>query len=85
MAAEDWSITAHMDIALKDLDIVLHAAEVCGLDLKSTRLARERWADAVRNIGAEHDIAEIVRLVDPDFSGGGWRGGGDAIGSGTAE
>ena len=85
MAAEDWSITAHMDIALKDLDIVLHAAEACGLDLKSTRLARERWADAVRNIGAEHDIAEIVRLVDPEFSGGGWHGGGDAIGSGTAE
>ena len=83
MAANDWSITAHMDIALKDLDIVLHAAEAGGLDLKLTSLARERWADAVRSIGAEHDIAEIVRLVDPEFSGGGWHGGGDAVGSGT--
>lgn len=85
MAAEDWSITAHMELALKDLDIVMNAAADRGLDLKMTEVARQRWADAIRRIGAEHDIAEIVRLIDPDFSGGGWHGGGDAVGSGTAE
>ena len=85
MAAEDWSITAHMSLAEKDLGIVLDAAEAHGLDLKVAAAARERWADAIRSIGADHDIAEIVRLVDPEFSGGGWHGGGDAVGSGTAE
>ena len=85
MAAEDWSITAHMSLATKDLDIVLHAAEARGLDLKVAGLARDRWADAIGSIGPDHDIVEIVRLVDPEFSGGGWHGGGDAIGSGTAE
>ncbi|HAC10198.1 MAG TPA: 2-hydroxy-3-oxopropionate reductase [Phycisphaerales bacterium] len=85
MAAEDWSITAHMSLAEKDLGIVIDAAEAHGLDLKVAAAARERWADAIRSIGPDHDIAEIVRLVDPDFSGGGWHGGGDAVGSGTAE
>ncbi len=85
MAAEDWSITAHMSRAEKDLGIVIDAAEAHGLDLKVAAAARERWADAIRSIGADHDIAEIVRLVDPEFSGGGWHGGGDAVGSGTAE
>ena len=85
MAAEDWSITAHMSLAEKDLGIVLDAAEAHGLDLKVAAAARERWADAIRSIGADHDIAEVVRLVDPEFSGGGWHGGGDAVGSGTAE
>lgn len=85
MAAEDWSITAHMSLAEKDLGIVIDAAEARGLDLKVAAAARERWADAIRSIGADHDIAEIVRLVDPEFSGGGWHGGGDAVGSGTGE
>ncbi|MCP4797368.1 MAG: NAD-binding protein, partial [Phycisphaeraceae bacterium] len=76
---------AHMSLAEKDLGIVLDAAEAHGLDLKVAAAARERWADAIRGIGADHDIAEIVRLVDPEFSGGGWHGGGDAVGSGTAE
>jgi 3-hydroxyisobutyrate dehydrogenase-like beta-hydroxyacid dehydrogenase len=83
MAAEDWSITAHMELASKDLDIVMNAAADRGLDLKMTGVARQRWSDAIRRIGAEHDIAEIVRLIDPDFSGGGWHGGGDAVGSGA--
>ena len=83
MAAEDWSITAHMELASKDLDIVMNAAADRGRDLKMTGVARQRWSDAIRRIGAEHDIAEIVRLIDPDFSGGGWHGGGDAVGSGT--
>lgn len=83
MAAEDWSITAHMELASKDLDIVMNAAADRGLDLEMTGVARQRWSDAIRRIGAEHDIAEIVRLIDPDFSGGGWHGGGDAVGSGT--
>ena len=85
MAANDWSITAHIEIAVKDMDIVLHAAKIRGMELKLAELVRARWSDAEKAIGAEHDIAEIVRLVDPDFSGGGWHGGGDAIGSGTAE
>ena len=85
MAAEDWSITAHMSLAEKDLGIVIDAAEARGLDLKVAAAARERWADAIRSIGADHDIAEIVRLVDPEFSGGGWHGGGDAVGSGTGD
>ena len=85
MAANDWSITAHIEIAVKDMDIVLHAAKTRGMELKLAELVRARWSDAEKAIGAEHDIAEIVRLVDPEFSGGGWHGGGDAIGSGTAE
>jgi 3-hydroxyisobutyrate dehydrogenase-like beta-hydroxyacid dehydrogenase len=85
MAADDWSITAHLDIAVKDMDIVLAAANAQGLDLKLSELVRSRWDDAVKTIGAEHDIAEIVRLVDPGFSGGGWHGGGDSVGSGTSE
>jgi 3-hydroxyisobutyrate dehydrogenase-like beta-hydroxyacid dehydrogenase len=85
MAAEDWSITAHMSLAEKDLGIVIDAAEARGLDLKVAAAARERWADAIRGIGPDHDIAEIVRLVDPEFSGGGWHGGGDAVGSGTGD
>lgn len=71
MAATDWSITAHMDIALKGRGIVLHAAEVCGLDLQSTEIAQERWVDAVRRIGAGRYITENVRLVAPEFSAGG--------------
>ena len=85
MAANDWSITAHMEIAVKDMDIVLAVANARGLDLKITKLVRARWDDAAKTIGAEHDIAEIVRLVDPEFSGGGWHGGGDSVGSGAGE
>ena len=65
--------------------LVLAAANAQGLDLKLSELVRSRWDDAVKTIGAEHDIAEIVRLVDPGFSGGGWHGGGDSVGSGTSE
>ena len=86
MAAEDWSITAHMRLAAEGSGH--RARRGRGSWARSEdrpRLARERWADAIRGIGAEHDIAEIVRLVDPEFSGGGWHGGGDAVGSGTGE
>ena len=85
MAANDWTFTAHIEIAVNDMDIVLHAAKTRGMELKLAELVRVRWSDAEKAIGAEHDIAEIVRLVDPDFSGGGWHGGGDAFGSATAE
>lgn len=57
MAADDWSITAHMDI-------VIEVATARGLDLK---------------------LAEIVRLVDSGFDGGGWQGGGESVDSVTDE
>ena len=85
MAANDWSITAHMEIAVKDMDIVLEVAKARGLDLKLAELVRSRWDDAAKTIGAEHDIAEIVRLVDPGFDGGGRQDGGESVGSGTGE
>ena len=82
IAAEDWSITAHMQIPVKDMDIVLEYAQEHRLDLPMTKLTREQWASASNEIGSEHDIAEFVRFVDPEFSGGGWDGESDAIGSG---
>ena len=83
LAADDWSITAHMSVAIKDLDIALQSARKNGLELPTGQLIRNQWAKAVNQIGAEHDIAEYVRFVDPDFSGGGWTGPVGAIGSGS--
>lgn len=85
MAAEDWSVTAHMEIAVKDMDMVQESARAKGLSVPMTDLARARWSEAAETIGPEHDIAEIVRLVDPKFSGGGWHQGGDSVGSGTGK
>lgn len=83
MAAEDWSVTAHMDLAVKDMDIVLNAAEQNALQLKVAQLVRAQWANAAEHIGGAHDIDELVRFVDPTFTGGGWHGPQGAIGSGT--
>ena len=83
LEANDWSITAHISVAIKHRDIALKSARKNGLQLPGARAVRDQWMQAVNQIGSEHDIAEYVRFMDPDFSFGGWTGPIGAIGSGA--